>query len=366
MKNNSSKPTTFVIAEAGVNHNGSFKLAKQLIDLAADSGADAVKFQTFHVEDLVSASAPKALYQKITTSIEESQYDMLKQLQLSEKEQIALYDYCQERRVIFLSSPFDFRSVDFLTHELNLPYIKIASGEITNIPLLIKIAKTRKEIILSTGMSSLGEIEVALGALAFGYLHQSKEIYPSAHLCEEAYYSIQGQEILQKKVSLLHCTSDYPALFEEVNLRAIDTLHQAFGLRIGYSDHTPGIVVSIAAVACGAQIIEKHFTLDKSLSGPDHQASLDPQELKAMITGIRQVELALGKSKKIPTKSELKTKLVARKSLVALKKISKGETFTQDNLGCKRPGDGISPKYFSSVLNKCAERDYEKDELIGV
>ncbi|EKD71483.1 MAG: N-acetylneuraminic acid synthase [uncultured bacterium] len=356
---------TFIIAEAGVNHNGSLELARRLVDLAKKAGADAVKFQTFHAEDLVCLSAPKADYQKASTSTNESQYEMLKSLELSEQDQVKLHQYCKEQEIIFLSSPFDMRGVNFLCQTLALSLIKIPSGEITNLPLLLKVAQTGKPVILSTGMSSLGEIEEALAILAFGYSHPLEDIHFSKYSYNEIYYSDAGQKILQEKVSLLHCTSEYPAPFDEINLRAIQTLHQAFGLPVGYSDHTLGIAVAIAAVACGAKIIEKHFTLDKSLPGPDHQASLEPQDLTAMVSGIREVELALGNGKKLPTTSELKNRLIARKSLVSLEKINKGEFFSEKNIGCKRPGNGISPINFYNYQGKCAERNYEKDELIG-
>jgi sialic acid synthase SpsE len=251
-----------------------------------------------------------------------------------------------------------------LHKNLNLPLIKIASGEITNFPLLLKIARNGQSVILSTGMSTLGDIEAALGILAYGYLHSAHTVYPDLRLCEQAYFSETGQEKLSQKVSLLHCTSEYPAPVNEVNLRAMSTLHSAFGLTTGYSDHTQGIAIAMAAVACGAQIIEKHFTLDKNMVGPDHQASLAPDELVAMVSGIRQVEAALGRSQKMPTASELKNRSIARKSLVALQKINPGDVFGEHNVGCKRPGNGLSPHYFSYLKNKCAGRSYEADELI--
>ena len=303
---------TFIIAEAGVNHNGSLEL------------------------------------------------------ELSESDQTELYFYCQDKKIQFLSSPFDLGSMNFLCQTLKLPVIKIASGEITNLPLLLRVSRSNISIILSTGMCSLGEIETALAILAFGYTYSSEEINPFDISYKEIYYSENGQKILQEKVSLLHCTSEYPAPFAEANLRAMQTLRNCFLLPIGYSDHTMGIAVAIAAVACGAEIIEKHFTIDKSLPGPDHQASLNPQELATMIQHIRQVELALGNSKKIPTTSELKNRFIARKSLVSLKKIKKGDLLNEENMGCKRPGGGISPTKFYEYKNKRAERDYEKDDLIGM
>jgi N-acetylneuraminate synthase len=356
----------YIIAEAGVNHNGSVELAYQLIDLAIEAGANAVKFQSFHAENLACQNAPKAEYQTRLTGLNESQFEMLKTLELSETAQVNLYRYCQQKGISFLSSPFDLESADFLINKLNCSQIKIASGEITNLPLLFKVAKANRSIILSTGMSTLGNIETALGILAYGYLNPTMNEYPSLHMCEQAFISNEGQQILQEKVSLLHCTSEYPAPYDEIHLRVIQTLGDVFGLTIGYSDHTLGTAVSIAAVACGAQIIEKHFTLDKSMQGPDHQASLEPKELISMVQGIRQVELALGNSKKIPTMSEIKNRSISRKSLVALKKIKKGDVFCEQNVGSKRPGHGVSPIYFSRVKNQIADRDYEKDELVGM
>lgn len=362
---NNIRKKTFIIAEAGVNHNGSLEFAKRLVDVAFEAGADAVKFQTFRTEDLTCLNAPKADYQNRATDLFESQFKMLKSLELNEKDQIELYHYCGNRKLLFLSTPFDLGSADFLINTLNISIIKIASGEITNFPLLLKIAQSGKPVILSTGMSTLGEIEMALNILAFGYLYPNQSSYPSLPDCEETYFSNQGQQLLQKNVSLLHCTSEYPAPFDEVNLKVLNTLQNAFNLQVGYSDHTLGMAVSIAAVASGAKIIEKHFTLDKTLPGPDHQASLEPQELASMIKSIRQVELALGVSTKIPSASELKNRLISRKSLVALQKIGKGEIFTEQNIGCKRPGHGISPIHFWSLKDRCAERDYEQDEVIG-
>jgi len=356
----------YIIAEAGVNHNGSLEMAKRLVDVAATAKANAVKFQTFNTEDLVCLTAPKAEYQHKSSIDNESQFQMLKSLELNHAAQIELQHYCQSKHIEFLSSPFDLKSVDFLCRTLNVPLVKIASGEITNLPLLIKISQTGKPVILSTGMSTLNEIETALMILTYGYLYPENEFLPSLQECENVYFSKLGQHALQEKVSLLHCTSEYPAPFPDVNLRVIKTLNDAFQLPVGYSDHTLGIGIAIAAVACGATIIEKHFTLDKNLIGPDHQASLDPQELNLMVQHIREVESALGSSKKIPVRSELKNRSIARKSLVALKKISVGDKLTQENVGCKRPGNGISPLRFSDIQNTYAVRHYEPDELIGV
>ena len=353
---------TYIIAEAGVNHNGDINLALQLIDIAVDSGADAIKFQTFVSEKLVSIHASKAIYQKNTTDPAESQFQMLKKLELSESDHFILKAYCEKKNITFLSTPFDSVSADFLLDQLKLSTIKIASGEIATAPLLLQIAKSGASIILSTGMSTLGDIEEALGVLAFGYLNYSAK--PSKTAFMEAYYSSKGQKILQEKVTLLHCTSDYPAQFDHINLYAMDTLRSAFNLSIGYSDHSVGIAISIAAVARGATIIEKHFTIDRNLPGPDHQASLEPDELKNMVKTIREVELALGKSIKVPTSAEIETRLVARKSLIALQPISCDQTFTEQNLGMQRPGFGISPVKYWDYLNMTARRDYEVGELI--
>mgnify|MGYP001577699216 CR=1 FL=1 len=353
---------TYIIAEAGVNHNGSIDMAKQLIAVAVDAGADAVKFQTFRAEKLVSQSAPKAEYQVNTTDAAESQFEMIKKLELNKNDHEVLIQYCQKRGIEFLSTPFDFESIDLLVNTLNLSRLKLPSGEITNAPLLLHAAKTGKPIILSTGMSTLGEIEVALGVLAFGYTGSDEP--PSLQAFETAYTSTLGHIALQNKVTLLHCTTEYPAPFAEVNLRAMSTLQQAFGLPVGYSDHTAGLAISVAAVALGAVIIEKHFTLDRTLPGPDHKASLEPDELKQMVRSIREVELALGSPIKQPAASELRNRPVARKSLVANRDIRKGESFTQDNLAVKRPGDGISPICYWEWLGKIADRDYQHDDKV--
>jgi len=358
-----SKPDkVFIIAEAGVNHNGSLELAKQLVDVAAQAGADAVKFQTFIAELGVSAFAPKADYQVKTTGQTESQLEMVKKLELSYEQFIDLTDYCRNKGIEFLSTPFDLPSVEFLVQELQVDRLKIASGEITNAPLLLRAAQSNKPIILSTGMSTLGEIELALGVLAFGYIGIKEQ--PSLEAFREAYISKEGQRALQDKVTLLHCTTEYPAPYAEVNLRVMDTLRTAFGLSVGFSDHTPGISIPIAAAALGAQVIEKHLTLDRNLPGPDHKASLEPHELKDMVQAIRQVEQALGTGRKIPTVSELHNRTVARKSLVALKNIKQGEKFSVDNLGVKRPGDGLSPFYYWDMLKQTAGRDYYVDEQV--
>jgi len=352
---------TYIIAEAGVNHNGSIDMAKKLVEVAAESGADAVKFQTFKADKLVSRLAPKAEYQIKTTTAEESQHEMIRKLELDELAHEILIEHCKTCNIEFLSTPFDLESVDLLARRFNLPCIKVPSGDITNAPLLLKIAQTGKSVILSTGMSTLGEIEDALGVLAFGYLGKSQ---PSIAAFSAAYYSSQGQALLHNQVTLLHCTTEYPAPLEEVNLKAMDTLTCAFGLPVGYSDHTNGFSVPIAAVARGAVVIEKHFTLDRNLPGPDHMASLEPNELKQMVAAIRAIEQALGSGRKHPTQSEIKNMGVARKSLVAACSITVGEPFTAENLAVKRPGNGLSPIQYWELLNKTSGRAYSPDEVI--
>jgi N-acetylneuraminate synthase len=352
---------TYIIAEAGVNHNGSLDMAKKLVEVAAEAGADAVKFQTFKADNLVSRLAPKAEYQSRTTGVGESQHEMIRKLELDEYAHEILIVHCKFCGIEFLSTPFDLDSVDLLAGRFNLPCIKIPSGDITNAPLLLKIAQTGKPVILSTGMSTLGEIEDALGVLAFGYLNMSTH---SMAAFRAAYCSAEGQAILQDKVKLLHCTTEYPAPLGDVNLKVMDTLKNAFGLLIGYSDHTEGIAVSIAAVARGAVVIEKHFTLDRTLPGPDHEASLEPAELKQMVAAIRVVEQALGSGRKHPTPSELKNMSVARKSLVAACGITSGEPFTAENLAVKRPGNGLSPMQYWELLNRKSCRNFIDDETI--
>lgn len=355
---------TYIIAEAGVNHNGSIDIAKKLIDVAADAGTDAVKFQTFRADALVNATAPKADYQKKGTDASESQLSMLRKLELNEAAHRTLADHCRLRNIQFLSTPFDEQSLDLLVQRINIPVLKLPSGEITNGPLLLKAAQTKKPVILSTGMSTLAEVRTALGVLAFGYTSRGNK--PSLSAFREAYESKAGQRALKAKVMLLHCTTEYPAPFSEVNLRAMHTIREAFGLPVGLSDHTRGIAVSIAAAALGASVIEKHFTLDRSLPGPDHKASLVPAELHDLVRSIREVEEALGSARKAPTKSELKNIPIARRSLVALSNIIRGELFTADNLGSKRPGSGASPLRYWQLHGKKANKNYLKNELIKV
>lgn len=353
---------TYIIAEAGVNHNGSPEIARRLVDAAVEAGADAVKFQTFRADRVVSQTAPKAGYQERATGGAESQYEMIRRLELGVEAHAELAEYCRRQGIQFLSTPFDEESVDVLASTFDLPCIKIPSGEITNPLLLLKVARTGKPAILSTGMSTLAEVEGALAVLAFGYMGDDR--HPSLPAFRAAYCSPQGQEALSRKITLLHCTTEYPAPLEEVNLRAMDTLASAFGLPVGYSDHTEGIAVALAAVARGAAIVEKHFTLDRNLPGPDHIASLEPEELRAMVQGIRQIEQSLGSARKVPSASEAANSTVARKSLVVARDVDRGELFTTGNLAVKRPGTGISPMNYWEILGTRAARDYMRDEVI--
>ena len=349
----SKKSPCFIIAEAGVNHNGNIKLAKKLIDTAKKAGVDAIKFQTFKSEDLVAEKAEMADYQKDNIKIKESQLEMLKKLELSEKDFRELKRYCDKKKIIFLSTPHTENAVDFL--EPLVPVYKIGSGDLTNIPFLERIAKKRKPIILSTGMATLKEVK-------------------------EAIKTIKKQK--NNKIILLHCTTNYPTPLKEVNLMAIKTMMKEFNVSIGYSDHTENINVSLAAVALGACVIEKHLTLDKNMSGPDHKASLEPKELKALVDGIRTIEKrikeesvedivkilnigeALGSGIKVPNPSELEVAKVARKSIIAGQDIKKGTKIKKDMLVIKRPGIGIEPKYLNKIINKTVKKDIKKDNLI--
>jgi len=324
---------TFIIAEAGVNHNGSFELAKQLVDKAVEAGVDCIKFQTFKVENLVNKNAQKAEYQIENTKNNDSQYKMLKDLELSFEDFKQLKNYCDCKKIMFLSTPFDLESADFL-NDLNMTIFKIPSGEITNLPYLRKINSFGKKVILSTGMSTLNEIQDALNVL--------KD-------CE---------------VSLLHCTTEYPCPYDNVNMNAMLTIKEHFGLPVGYSDHTQGTEIPVMAVSMGAEIIEKHFTLDKTMEGPDHKASLEPDELKQMVKSIRNVEKAFGSGEKIPQEREKKNIEIARKSIVAKIDIKAGEKFTEENLTVKRPGHGISPMKWDELIGAFAIKDYKADEII--
>lgn len=326
----------FVIAEAGVNHNGRIDLAKALIDAAVHSGANAVKFQTFKAEKLVTTQAPKANYQIQSTDSNESQFEMLKRLELSYVQFQELYKYCQEQRILFLSSPFDEESADFL-ESLGVVAFKIGSGEITNLPLLTHVAQKNKPILLSTGMSNLGEVEAAMRVI----------------------YGV-GNE----KLALFHCTSNYPAAPVDVNLRAMRTLSNAFGVPVGYSDHTEGNEISFAAVALGACMLERHFTLDKNLPGPDHRASLEPGEFEALVKGVRKIEAALGDGRKIPASSELNTALVARKSLVAAQDILANTILSNELIEIKRPGTGLPPSMKSAIIGRKTRVTIHSGDLI--
>jgi N-acetylneuraminate synthase len=351
---------TYIIAEAGVNHNGSLPMALELIDAAEAAGADAVKFQTFTAASLVSRSAPKADYQKRNTDGPESQFEMLRRLELGESDHAALIARCQQRGIDFLATPFDSASLEMLCGRYALATIKVSSGDLTNAPLLVEIGRAAKRVILSTGMSSLADVEDALGVLAFA-LTSAADATPGPDHFEAAYAGEAGQIALRSAVTLLHCTTEYPAPLGEVNLRAMDTLAAAFGLPVGYSDHTEGIHVAVAAVARGAVMIEKHFTLDKNLPGPDHRASLDPVELAAMVAAVRDIESALGDSVKRPTATEVKNRVAARKSLVAAAPVAAGQPLT---LAVKRPGNGVSPFRFWALQGRAASHDYQADELI--
>lgn len=327
--------SVYIIAEAGVNHNGSLETAFRMVDEAKNAGADCIKFQTFKSENLVSVKASKADYQKGNTG-EGSQLEMLKKLELSFDEFIRLKDYCQEKGIEFLSTPFDLESLDFLDR-LGVPFWKIPSGEVTNLPYLLAIAKTSKPVIMSTGMCEIEEIRAAVNTL---------------------------RQNGTNDIKLLHCNTEYPTPFEDVNLNAINTLRETFGLETGYSDHTKGIEVAIAAVALGCTVIEKHFTLDKNMEGPDHKASLEPKELCEMVNAIRNIEKAMGSKDKKPSVSELKNISVARKSIVAKTNIKAGDVFSEENITVKRPGNGISPMRWFEIIGKTADRDYKEDDLI--
>ena len=327
-----------IIAEAGVNHNGDIALAKKLIDKAADAGADYVKFQTFRANELVTRTADKAAYQKFNSEIVETQYEMLNRLELSLDDHYQLSEYCVEKNINFFSTGFDIQSMKFLVN-FGLDRVKIPSGEITNLPYLRYVGGLGKPIILSTGMSSMGDIEAAIDVL-------------------------EKSGTLRSKITVLHCTTEYPTPMSEINLSAMQSIRKAFGVSVGYSDHSAGIEVSIAAAALGAKVIEKHFTLDRNLPGPDHKASLEPNELKLMISMIRNIEIAMGDGIKRLTESEVKNKCVARKSIVAIASIKVGEAFTPKNISVKRPANGISPMNWDTVIGRRATRDFSIDELI--
>ncbi len=325
-----------IIAEAGVNHNGSLELAKQMVDAAKEAGADYIKFQTFIPKKLVSKFAEKADYQKETTGSGESQLEMLEKLALTQNDFIELNRYCREKQTGFLSTPFELDSIDFL-NSFNMDFWKLPSGEITNLPYLEKIGRTKKPVVMSTGMSSLQEVKDAVEAL---------------------------RKAGTEEITLLHCNTQYPTPMQDVNLRAMQTLEKELHLPVGYSDHTKGIEIPVAAVAMNAQVIEKHFTLDRSMEGPDHKASLEPEELKAMVQAVRNVEQALGNGRKEPSPSERGNISIVRKSIVAKCSIKKGDAFTEENLTVKRPGNGISPMRWHEMIGKQAKRDFAEDEPV--
>ena len=350
-----------IIAEAGVNHNGSLPMAQDLIAAAAEAGADFVKFQTFRTQELMAFDAPKAAYQK-AAGIEDSQFDMIKALELSQDDHYALIETAMNHGIGFLSTPFDHGSLDFLTDNLKLGTLKIPSGEVTNGPLLLHAATKNVNIILSTGMSNLVEIEEALGVIAYGLVQG--DAAPCEDAFRSAFSSAVGQEALDARVTLLHCTTEYPAPMDSVNLFAMDVMADRFGLPVGYSDHTGGISVAVAAAARGACVIEKHLTLDRTLPGPDHQASIEPQMFAEMVKAVRDVQAALGKPVKAPAAVEIPNMEVARRSLVATASIQKGEKFTTTNIGAKRPGSGVSPMRYWDVLGRFASKSYNQDERI--
>ena len=333
-----NKSHIIIIAEAGVNHNGSIPMAKEMIDVAADAGADLVKFQTFTAEKLVIKTAKKADYQKNSSDQTESQFQMIKKLELSRNDHEILLEHCNKNNIQFLSTPFDRQSINLLD-EINIPFFKIPSGEITNLPYLRHIGGIGKPVVISTGMATISEVKNAMSILL-------------------------DAGIKQNDITVLHCNSEYPSPMKDVNLKAMQTLENELGVKVGYSDHTLGIEVSVAAVAMGAKVIEKHFTLDRNLYGPDHGASLEPSELKEMISAIRNIESALGDGVKKPSQSEIKNLLIARKSIVSKRPIKKGELFSEENLTVKRPGNGISPMKWDEILGSVSIRDYLKDELI--
>ena len=351
-----------IVAEAGVNHDGSVDDALRLVDAATDAGADYVKFQTFAADAVASARADKAAYQKQTTVAAESQRDMLRRLELPRSAYPALLARAQQRGIGFMSTPFDPASLDFLLHELRLPRIKVGSGDLTNAPMLFDIGRVGRPVILSTGMATLDEVQEALSVLAFGYAGKSG--VPSRAAFAAAWQESSVRAALTGKVTLLHCTTEYPAPFESANLRAMGTLADAFGLPVGYSDHTLGIETAVAAAARGAVMLEKHLTLDRTRSGPDHAASLEPAEFQAMVAAVRHVEGALGDGKKQPQAAEMANIPIARRALVAARAIAAGETFSRENLAVKRPGTGLPPIALWDMIGKTARRAYNVDDVI--
>lgn len=356
-----SSESTFVIAEAGVNHNGDPALAVELIEAAAESGVDAVKFQTFDTKSLVTNSAPKAEYQKLSGNQHETQYDMLLSLELGHDTFIELKQVAEDNGLVFLSTAFDSLSLSFLVDVLELKILKIPSGEITNGPLLLEYAYSGRDIILSTGMATFAEVRSALSIMAFGFMNYE---HPSANSFAAAFNSSDCRDLLRERLVLLHCTTNYPAPNSSVNLKAMETMGELFDIEIGYSDHTTGWLASCMAVALGARVIEKHFTMDKSLPGPDHSASLQPNELKQMVDEIRTLEVMMGSGEKKPHETESLNRDVVRKSIVASNVIEKGEEFTKENLRIKRPGNGRSPMEYWELLGTVSNRKYFPDDQI--
>ncbi len=354
--------SVMVIAEAGVNHNGSLETALALVDAASIAGADVVKFQTFKAEALAAANAPKAVYQARETGSAQSQLEMLRALELPHEHHFEIARACEAAGIEFLSTAFDMESLGFLVGEMGIKRIKIPSGELTNAPLVLAAARSGLPIIVSTGMATLGDVEQALGVLAFGMVGGNEA--PGHAAFEAAYASVQGRDALRDNVTVLHCTTDYPTPPDAVNMNAMATMGRAFGVRTGYSDHTAGLAVPVLAVGLGATLIEKHFTLDRAMPGPDHKASLEPDQLAQMITMIREAEQAMGSPVKAPGVAERANIIVARKSLVAALPIAEGDLFTDDNLGIKRPGNGRSPMDFWAVRGTRATRAYAIDEAV--
>ncbi|MER2076738.1 N-acetylneuraminate synthase [Psychrobacillus psychrotolerans] len=353
---------TYIIAEAGVNHNGSLEMAKQLVDVAKQAGVDAVKFQTFRAENLVTRSAQQANYQVNNLGEVTSQYEMLKKLELSYKEFVELKLYCDANQIEFLSTPFDIESVDFLLNDIGMSKFKIPSGEVTNSPFIHYIATKEKPMILSTGMATMEDIHDALSYIAYGLAFPKQKV--DIDRVGSFYQTVEAKLLLKEYVTVLHCTTEYPAPFETINLNAMNEMKRELHLPIGFSDHSQGIAVPIAAVALGAEVVEKHFTLDHSLPGPDHLASLEASDLKEMVTGIRAIEHSLGTGQKIPTSIELENRQAARKSIVAKEKVAAGEIFTENHLAIKRPGNGMPPTKYWTLIGKVAKKSYEVDELI--
>ena len=351
---------TFVIAEAGVNHNGTLDLALRLVDAAAAAGADAVKFQTFRADKLAAANAPKAAYQKRETGAAQSQLEMLRALELSEADHRAIMQRCAERAIEFMSSPFDEESLALLVR-LDVRRVKLGSGELTNGPLLLAAARTRLPLIVSTGMANMQEIEQALGVLAFGMLRASGE-QPGRAAFRTAWQDPAGRAAVKEKVTLLQCVTEYPAPARDINLSTMTTMHEAFGVPCGYSDHATGPAISLAAVALGAVAIEKHLTLDRGLPGPDHKASLEPAEFRELVERIRDVEVAIGDGVKRPAPSEVANMEVARKSLVAARVIPRGRRITAEDVAVKRPGNGVSPLCYWEWIGRVAGKDYAEDD----